>query len=179
MDDLVTLAERAKKSLREKESPTARHVFISFVEEDLDEVNLLRGQAKNENSDLTFDDYSLKEPFDSSKADYIRQGIRESLQHASVCVVYLSSHTWSSKWVQWEISEALRLGKAVIGVYKGTAPPRQLPEAFREGQLRVVPWRHEHLMRAIDEAAAKREEAWNSRSASVGFATSRVPVRER
>lgn len=157
MDDLVTLAERAKESLREKESPTARHVFISFVEEDLDEVNLLRGQAKNENSDLTFDDYSLKEPFDSANADYVRRGIRERLQRTSVCIVYLSNNTWSSKWVQWEISEALRLGKAVIGVYKGAAPPSRLPEPFREGRLRIVHWKHNDLMKAIDEAAAKRD----------------------
>jgi len=45
--------------------PTKRNVFISFVAEDLNEVNLLRGQARNENSDLEFSDWSLSEPFDS------------------------------------------------------------------------------------------------------------------
>jgi hypothetical protein len=42
-----------------------RHVFLSFVEEDLDRVNLFRGQAKRKNSELEFDDYSVKEAFDS------------------------------------------------------------------------------------------------------------------
>ena len=32
--------------------------FLSFVEEDLNVVNLFRGQAKNQNSDLEFADYS-------------------------------------------------------------------------------------------------------------------------
>lgn len=36
----------------------AKHVFLSFVEEDLELVRLFRGQAKNKNSDLEFDDYS-------------------------------------------------------------------------------------------------------------------------
>lgn len=40
----------------------ARNVFLSFVEEDLDLVNLFRGQVKNENNDLEFSDYSVKEP---------------------------------------------------------------------------------------------------------------------
>ncbi len=49
--------------------------FLSFVEEDLNVVNLFRGQAKNQNSDLEFADYSIKEPFDSTNANYIAGGI--------------------------------------------------------------------------------------------------------
>ena len=37
--------------------------FLSFVEEDLNLVNLFRGQAKNDNNDLDFADYSIKDPF--------------------------------------------------------------------------------------------------------------------
>ena len=39
-----------------------RSCFPSFVEEDLDPANLFRGQAENENLDLGFDDYPVKEP---------------------------------------------------------------------------------------------------------------------
>lgn len=35
------------------------HAFLSFVEEDLNVVNLFRGQAKSEHSDLEFADYSI------------------------------------------------------------------------------------------------------------------------
>lgn len=49
-----------------------KHVFLSFVEEDLTMVNLFRGQAKNRNSDLAFDDYSVKTPYNSDNAAYIR-----------------------------------------------------------------------------------------------------------
>jgi hypothetical protein len=35
----------------------------------MDEVNLFRGQAKNENTQLQFDDHPLKEPYDSANAD--------------------------------------------------------------------------------------------------------------
>ena len=46
------LEDVAKRTFREKLEPQKRNVFISFVEEDLAEVNLLRGQAKNENSSI-------------------------------------------------------------------------------------------------------------------------------
>ena len=46
----------------------AIRAFLSFVEEDLELVNLFRGQARLERSDLEFHDYSTKEPFDGVNA---------------------------------------------------------------------------------------------------------------
>ena len=46
----------------------ARRVFLSFVVEDLDLVNLFRGQAKNKKNDLEFSDYSVKIQFYISDA---------------------------------------------------------------------------------------------------------------
>src|SRR5262245_37657980 len=97
--DLKRLEERAKEALQKSARETSRHVFISFAYEDLDEVNLLRGQAKNENADLAFDDHSVKEAFDSANADYIKRQIREKIDRCSVTVVYLSKNSASSKWV--------------------------------------------------------------------------------
>ena len=50
-------------------------MFLSFVEEDLKAVNLLRAQAKNDKIDLNFDDFSVKSPFDSKDASYIKKKI--------------------------------------------------------------------------------------------------------
>ena len=76
-------------------------------------VNLLRGQAKNENSNIEFNDYSLKAPFNSKDADYIKRGIREQIRQSSVTVVYLSDKTADSEWVDWEIQESIAMGKGV------------------------------------------------------------------
>src|SRR3989339_684251 len=75
--DWARLEAKAKQSLTEAATDTSRHVFISFAYEDVDEVNLLRGQAKNDKTDLQFDDFSVKEAFDSGNADYIKRQIRE------------------------------------------------------------------------------------------------------
>ena len=90
--DIKSLEAKAKKWLAEAKSDISRHVFISFDHEDLDEVNLLRGQAKNEKVDLQFDDHSVKEPYDSSNADYIQRNIREKIDRCSVTVVYLTEN---------------------------------------------------------------------------------------
>lgn len=154
--DIKALEEKVKKRLAEEGADANQHVFISFAEEDLEEVNLLRGQAKNEKVDLRFDDYSVKEPFDSDQADYIRRKIREKIDRCSVTLVYLSQNAAASRWVNWEIEESLRRGKGVIGVYKGDAAPSKAPHAFLQNKCSMVRWEHAALMAALREADRKR-----------------------
>ena len=142
LTDLI--AEKIKAAGRPK-----KNVFISFAAEDLDEVNLLRGQAKNENSDIEFNDWSLKAPFDSKNSEYIKRGIRERIKQCSVTILFLSSDTAASKWVDWEIRESARQGKGIVAMYKGENPPA-LPPAVKELNVKVVPWNHAQLSAAIE-----------------------------
>jgi len=139
LGDTSDLEQRAKEIL--KQGQTGRkNVFISFAQEDENEVNLLRGQAKNQNSDLEFNDFSVKEPYDSQRREYIQQRIRERIRQCSMTVVYLSSNTPQSRWVEWEAEESIRLGKRVIATHSGTAPPADLPDFIRRHGIRIVPW---------------------------------------
>jgi hypothetical protein len=131
--------ERRAKELLERGSAGKRNVFISFAFEDLNEVNLLRGQAKNENSDVEFNDRSLHEPYESTRSEYIRLKLRERINQCTATIVYITEHSAASRWVEWEVAESLRLGKRVIAVHSGTAP-RAIPDVISRNRLRVVPW---------------------------------------
>ena len=155
-DELKRLEERARTSLKGSDGGSKVNVFISFASDDLAEVNLLRGQAKNENSDIVFNDWSLKEPFDSKRADYIKRGIRERIRQCSVAVVYVSASTANSKWVDWEIRESLAMGKGVVAMHKGDRPPQQLPKAITENKIPVVPWTQKQLANAIQKQSENR-----------------------
>lgn len=154
--ELKSLEEKAKQALSERDKPEKRNVFISFAYEDVQQVNLLRGQAQNENSDIEFNDWSLREPFDSDRAEYIRAGIRERINQSSVTLVYVSNNTASSKWVDWEVRESIRLGKGVVAVYSGS-PPTRLPAALRELGTSPIPWTQQGISQAIEAAATKRQ----------------------
>lgn len=149
-DELTTLAERARRTLEEADRPGRRNVFISFDHEDERDVNLLRGQARNEDSDLEFNDWSVKEPYDSENAEYIRRNIRERIRQSSATLVYLSDKTASSRWVDWEIRESIALGKKVVCVYQGQKPA-SVPTAVTELGLKCVPWQHDLLMRELKD----------------------------
>ena len=122
--------------------------FLSFVEEDLNVVNLFRGQAKNEHSDLEFADYSIKEPFDSKNADYIARGITHQLRLASMTVCLYGSITYTSKWVDWELRKSVELGKPIMGVcLYGDGRVRYYPAGL-EGRTRVD-WNIQGIVRTM------------------------------
>jgi len=136
LGDIRSLEEKAKAALQGGK----RNVFISFATEDMNEVNLLRAHSKNENSDIEFNDHSVKEPYDSERAAYIKQRIGERIDRCSVCVVFLSEHTKLSMWVTWEVDASVERGKRVIAVHATGAPPSALPEWVARHKVKVVPW---------------------------------------
>jgi len=153
--DLNHLENVAKKKLSQGGEGN-RHVFISFAHEDLDTVNMLRGQAKNDNIAINFDDHSVTEPFNSKNAEYIKSQIRDKIDRSSVTVVYLSNNSANSQWVNWEIAESVKKGKGVIGVYSGDTPPSKIPSEFTKNKCKTVRWSHKDLPKAIEEASKKR-----------------------
>ncbi len=135
LGDVRSLEEKAKAALQGGK----RNVFISFATEDMDEVNLLRAHSKNENSDIEFNDHSVREPYNSERAEYIKQKITERINRTSTTVVYLSKNTAQSKWVKWEVQRSLELGKKVIAVHSGQQFGGKKPNWLSK-EIKVVPW---------------------------------------
>ena len=133
----------------------ARNVFLSFVEEDLNLVNLFRGQAKNENNDLEFFDYSVKEPFDSENADYIRQKIRNLIKKVSVTLCLIGETTYKSEWVAWEIRTSAELGKGLVGVRLHSSSKDIIPQSRKDNKAEIVDWNIKEIVQAIERAAKK------------------------
>lgn len=138
--DIQSLVNKAKQELREGAQTGKRNVFISFAYEDVGTVNLLRGQAKNENSPIEFNDWSVSEPINSERAPYIKQKIAERISQSSLTVVFLSDATFKSEWVKWEIEESLRRGKKVLGVYPQDSKPNKYPDAINSNKIKCVSW---------------------------------------
>jgi hypothetical protein len=155
-EELRSLEQKAKESLKAGAGTGKCNVFISFAFEDLNDVNLLRGQAKNDNSDIEFNDWSLKVPFNSKDAEYVKRGIRERIRQCSVTIVFISDSTADSRWVDWEIRESIAMGKGVVAMYKGDRPPVRLPKAITDSRIDVVPWNQKELSKAIEGQSKNR-----------------------
>jgi|SRR6185437_339677 len=127
-----------------------KRVFLSFVEEDLDLVNLFRGQAKNKNSNLDFSDYSVSEPFDSTNAAYIRSKIRERIAAASVTICLIGDDTYKSKWVNWETIVSDEERNVIFGVRLHSSVTRDTPpKALTDLRRPIHNWDIESIVKAI------------------------------
>ncbi len=133
----------------------ARNVFLSFVEEDLTLVNLFRGQAKKEDSQLEFQDYSIKEAINSKNADYIKQQIRDLIRKVSVTAVLIGYRTYTSDWVAWGVQTSGNLGKGVVGVRLHSSASDMVPQGVSKQKAEVVDWDIKEIVRAIERAAKK------------------------
>jgi hypothetical protein len=125
-------------------------VFLSFVVEDQDLVNLFRGQAKNTNIELEFSDYSVQEPFDSTDAPYIRSRIRERIRAASVTICLIGQTTHRSKWVDWELRASKEEGNKIFGVRLHSDSTKDpTPHALTDLKASVVNWDIDAIVRLI------------------------------
>ncbi|MFW6196248.1 MAG: TIR domain-containing protein [Thermoplasmatota archaeon] len=144
------LEDIARREVEEERQPRKR-AFLSFRSEDLDKVNLFRGQARNSTSNLDFIDYSLKTPFDSEDADYIRQGIRSRIKNSSVTIVLIGENAHQSEWVNWEVRESINQGNDVIGVKIERDKDVKIPEAIEEHDVEVMEWNQEEINERLRE----------------------------
>ncbi len=128
--------------------------FLSFVEEDLNLVNLFRGQARNERLDLEFADYSIKVPFNSTNEDYIGRGIAEQIRLSTLTICLYGPTTYSSGWVNWELRKSLELGKPIMGVYLySDGRIKYYPVALKDWPR--VSWDIPAIVRTMDALAAQ------------------------
>jgi hypothetical protein len=122
--------------------------FLSFVEEDLALVNLFRGQAKNTASDLEFADYSVREPYNSANANYIKQQIAPKISGSSLTMCLYGPTTYTSSWVEWELNKALELGKPIMGVWLYSDGRIKYHPSPLDGRPRV-PWDIDDIVRTM------------------------------
>lgn len=113
-----------------------KNVFLSFHMEDKNLVDLLRYQAKSERFDLKFRDYSVKEPFSNPWKKHCSQRISQ----CSTVAVMIGKDTAARPAVNWEIKEAYKHGKRVVGIRAYRDSNHKIPEEMVRNNAKIVDW---------------------------------------
>ena len=124
-----------------------RNVFISFHVDDEHYVDLLRHQAKDNQFGLRFRDYSVKEPFD----ERWKTQCKERIAQTSALVCMIGSETANRKAVDWEIREAHRQGKKVIGVRVQRNANHPIPQALIDTDAEIVDWNLARISKKLEK----------------------------
>ena len=73
------------------------------------------------------------------------------MRWASQLIVVIGKETHTRQWVNWEIEQAHKLGKPIIGVYEsGLTNKVPVPENLEKYGSAVVPWRADSVIKAIE-----------------------------
>jgi hypothetical protein len=129
-----------------------RRVFLSFRGEDRQQVDGLRLLAANPNYDLDFYDESVRTPFDSSDAEYVKRRLREKIGRASVTVCLIGELTHTSAWVDWELAESDAKGHTILAMALKGATRTVVPRLIHEKRTAFYSWDPAALSRLIAEA---------------------------
>ena len=112
-----------------------RNVFISFDVDDKSMVNLIRHQAKDDRFPFKFKDYSVKEPFKKGW----KGGVRNLMFLSSAVIVAIGKYTHKSKAVNWEIKEAHKQKKMVVGIRLHRDKKHKVPPEMGKGD-KITYW---------------------------------------
>lgn len=129
----------------------SRNVFVSHVQEDEGHIAKLYGLLEAAGYHCRDSSITSETPNDASSENYIKyEIIAPQINWAGVVVVLLTPKTCGSEWVNWEIEQASRLGKRVVGIWVHGEAGCDLPEALTKFADSVVGWNTDRIIAAID-----------------------------
>ncbi|MCI0675598.1 MAG: TIR domain-containing protein [Phycisphaerales bacterium] len=85
------------------------------------------------------------DPLDTD--NQLQYNLRNQMRPAHVMLVLAGMYTAHSKWMDWEMAFARRIGKPILGI----APwgNRVLPRAVQDNADEIIRWRQETIVNAI------------------------------
>ena len=116
-------------------------------------VNLLRSQAKDGRFPFEFRDYSVKYPFESRW----KSEVRDLISMSSAVLVAIGKNTHRRSAVNWEIKEAHRQGKMVLGVQLHRDLDLYAPPAMHSTDP-IILWNTDEIANLLEDETDK--EFW-------------------
>lgn len=137
---------------------TTKNVFISHHHKDDANVdnltNLLGKSGYNIRNSSIRAKPANQERLDKGlvKDETIKRLLRMKMSWASTVIVLVGKETHSRPWVNWEIEQAHKQGKNIVGVYElGLKDKVDLPPALEKYETsQVVGWNSEAIIDAIE-----------------------------
>jgi hypothetical protein len=133
-----------------------RHVFISHHHADDTEVDKLTDLLQRRGYDIRNSSIRAKPANQQRlergevKDETIRRLLRMKISWASTVVVLVGEQTHTRQWVTWEIEQAHKQGKRIVGVYVQGGTDANKPAALEQYASAIVGWNSGSIIDAID-----------------------------
>lgn len=130
---------------------TTKNVFISHVHEDDAGLQDLKDLVASKGMNIRDASIHAGKENEAKSPDYIRsQILAPQIDWAGTFIVYITSKTKGSEWVDWEIEYAEKQCKQIIGVWGHGDNNCEVPEALEKFADAVVGWNADRIIDAIN-----------------------------
>jgi hypothetical protein len=136
-----------------------KHVFISHHHADDAEVDHLTSLLSKRDYDIRNSSIRAK-PANQRRLDQglvkdetIRRLLRRKISWAGTVVVLIGKETHARPWVNWEIEQANKQGKRIVGIYVRGGTEADKPAALEKYASTIVGWNTDSIIAAIDGTA--------------------------
>lgn len=133
-----------------------RHVFISHHHADDQAVSNMTDMLARNGYEIRNSSIRAK-PANQRRLDQglvsdntIKRLLRMKMNWASTVIVVIGKNTAQRPWVDWEIQNAHRLGKRIVGVYERGGTENDKPARLEDYASAIVNWNADSIISAVE-----------------------------
>lgn len=127
-----------------------QNVFISHHSQDEEQIEKVRNLLRGKGKEIRNSSIDSSKPNEANNAEYIKSILRPRIQWSSCVLVIIGEGTHDREWVNWEIEEAERQGKRIVGLYIRGGAENEIPESLNKYANCVIGWNSEKLIDALE-----------------------------
>ncbi len=128
----------------------SKNVFVSHFNEDEENIGRLKTLLSSRGYTLKNSSIDSTKPNQAKNPEYIKRLLRMRIQWAGTFICLIGPKTHTREWVDWEIEQANKKGKRIIGVYINGASDSDVPDNFEKYGDALVGWNSDRIIGAID-----------------------------
>jgi hypothetical protein len=125
----------------------SNNIFISHEGGDDEQVQQLKKRLKDRGRDVRNSSYESNNPkYDEGRRKrpsdkVIERYLKRCINWAGTFICLIGEETHKSRWVNYEIEQAHKLGKRIVGIYKhGCMDSVVLPSSFKKYGDSLIGW---------------------------------------
>jgi hypothetical protein len=125
----------------------AYHIFVSHAWKYDDAY--MTAISWLDDSNISYSNYSVPEhdPIDANNTAKLKKALTAQISPANIVIIIAGMYATYSQWMDYEIDEAVRLGKTIIGI-KPWGQER-IPKKIQDNATELVGWNSASLISAI------------------------------
>lgn len=156
-----------------------RHVFISHHHADDQAVTNMTDMLSRNGYEIRNSSIRAKPENQERLAkglvsdNTIKRLLRMKMSWASTVIVVIGKNTAQRPWVDWEIDQAKRQGKRIIGVYERGGTENDKPASLEQYASAIVNWNADSIISAVEGANTFQTPAGNVRAPVHAASTSK------